>query len=64
MSETNMLEILAILGNNLCIWKSTVTPDHNRIILKNCGSLYTELVWKGSALFLMTDLVMASSLSA
>jgi hypothetical protein len=58
MSETNMLEDLAVLGENSCIWKSTDTPDH-RITLKKCGSLCTKLVWKGSTLLVMTALVMA-----
>jgi hypothetical protein len=46
MSETKVLENLAILEDNSYICKSKVTPDH-RIVLKNCGSLYTKLVWKG-----------------
>jgi hypothetical protein len=60
MSEKNVLENLAILEDNSWICKSKVTPDH-RIVLKKCGSLYTKLVWKGSILFVMTDLVMTLS---
>jgi hypothetical protein len=60
MNETKVLGNLAIIEDNSCIWKSKVTPDH-RITLKNCGLLYTKLVWKGSTLLVMTDLVMALS---
>jgi len=60
MTEAKVLKNLAILEYNSCIWKCKVTPDH-RITLKNCGSLYTKLVWKGSTLLVMTYLVMALS---
>ena len=60
MSETRVLENLAVLEDNSCIWKSKLTPDH-RITLKNCVSLYTKLVWTGSTLLVMTALVMALS---
>jgi len=60
MSEIKVLENLAILEDNSCIWKSKVTPGH-RFTLQNCGSLYTILVRKGSTLLFMTDLVMAVS---